>query len=1077
MEKKLMLMLSCLFLMVGTALAQTKISGSVLSEEDGEPVIGATVQVIGSQVGAPTDANGKFELTVPAGKKMLRVSYVGMETKEVAARNGIRVLLKSNSKSLDEVIVVAYGTAKKSAFTGSAAVMKAEDMEKVQVTNPVEALTGKVSGVQINTATGQPGAGTTNIRIRGISSINAGNAPLIIVDGAPYDGDLNTINSQDVESMTVLKDAASAALYGARGANGVILITTKSGKKGEATITVDAKWGQNSRAIPDYKYVTSAAKYYEMYYGALNSYATNALKYNTQDAYNFAVSHLTDNSDYGLGYNVYTVPNGQNLIGTNGKLNPNATLGRKYTYNGQEFYLTPDDWTDETYNNSLRQEYNVSASASNDRGSFFASVNYLNNKGLVVASGYKRLSSRLKADYQLKDWLKVAGNFSYAHHDMDYFRTDEDGSTGSSGNAFALTTVAPIYPMYVRDGNGNIMYDSNAKLNIYDYGDGAVNGMYRPYIQQANPVSAYQLDTHNGEGNTFSATGSAEIRFLKDFKFTSTNSVNVDETRYTLTTNPYYGQYASSKGEVTIEHDRNYGYNLQQLLTWRHTYGLNNIDLMLGHEYYKFKSYTLYGSKSNQFSTDNTELNGAIKNGDVGSYNRVYNVEGFFGRAQYDYDGKYFGSFSFRRDGSSYFDPDHRWGNFYSFGGAWLINKEKFFHADWVDELKFKASYGEQGNDQIGNSTRGYDLYTTTYNITNSNGNVSIVAKTLGNKNISWEKSGNFNMGFDFSLFKNRLSGSIEYFARKTTDMLFYFPVAVSYGYTGYYDNVGDMTNKGIEVELNGTIIDTRDLQWEGHLNLTSYRNRVTKLADANKTTTVDGKTGFVTSIGDNPYFIAEKTAMYTFYMPKYAGVNKETGESMWYKDVTDDKGNVTGEETTTKYSDATKHLCGSALPDVYGGFGTSVKYKGFDASIDFTYQIGGKVYDQSYAASMASPTTNSKGRTFNVDLLNAWTPTNTDTDIPRLQFGDTYSASMSDRFLTNASYLSLQNFTVGYSLPKSVISKMYLTKVRFYVSGENVWTWSKRQGLDPRQSVNGNNSGAYYSPIRTISGGITVSF
>ena len=419
MEKRLTLILASLFLCVGMALAQTAVTGTVVSQEDGQPVIGATVRVAGTQTGTVTDADGRFSLSLPSGHNKLQVSYVGMETQEVTVRGrNVNVTLLPVRTDLDEVMVVAYGTSTKSAFTGSAAVIDAEEINKAQVTNPVDALVGKVSGVQLYNPSGQPGQSSTSINIRGISSINAGTQPLIIVDGAPFEGDLNTISNQDIESMTVLKDAASAALYGARGANGVILITTKSAKKGQATITLDAKWGSNSRAIPSYHTVDSPAKYYEMWYAGLNNYAQNQLGYSADMAAKFANQHLTDASNYGLGYNVYTVPQGEYMIGANGKLNPNATLGNLVTgVDGNQYYITPDDWTDATYNNGLRQEYTLTATGATDRSNFYGSLNYLSNEGITTNSDYERISARLKADYQLKPWLKLGGNFSYSHYD------------------------------------------------------------------------------------------------------------------------------------------------------------------------------------------------------------------------------------------------------------------------------------------------------------------------------------------------------------------------------------------------------------------------------------------------------------------------------------------------------------------------------------------------------------------------------------------------------------------------------------------------------------------------------------
>ena len=1056
MDKRLMTLVAGLTLSTSMAFAQSQISGKVTSSEDGSPVIGASIKVAGTNTGTVTDIDGNFALNAPAGAK-LEITYIGMQSKSVKAGRNMMIVLDADDHALDEVMVVAYGTAKKSSFTGSAAVLKSDEIAKISNSNAVSALTGKVSGVQINAATGQPGQESFNIRVRGISSINAGNAPLIVVDGSPYDGDMNSINPSDIASMTVLKDAASAALYGARGANGVVIITTKSGREGSTSFTFDAKWGSNSKALPDYNIVKSPAKYYETWYAALNNYAQNKLGYSASEAYGWANKNMINSADYGLNYNVYSVPTGENLIGVNGKLNPNATLGNVINYKGQEYMLMPDDWRDATYQNGLRQEYTLTATANSTQGSFYGSANYLKNEGITMGSDYARFTGRMKADYQIKSWLKVSGNMNYTHSNSNYLGGDGDGA--DSGNMFAVNSVAPIYPLYIRDGKGNIMLNQTTKMNSYDYGDGTVIGLMRPIFQQSNPISDVQLETNNVEGNAFNAVGSAEVRFLKDFKFTSTNSTMVDESRQSNLSQPFFGQPAKSNGYVSKAHTRRWSYNFQQLLNWHHQFGEHDVEAMVGHEYYRTRYYVLAGSKSNIFSIYNSELDAAIVDGSISSYTTDYNTEGFFGRAQYNYAQKYFGSFSYRRDASSRFDPDNRWGNFWSFGGAWILSKEKWFESSWIDELKLKASYGEQGNDNIGDY-----LYTDRYSIGNSNGSISLKpSSTKGNRKISWEKGGNLNIGTEFSLWKGRLTGSVEYFYRKTTDMLAHFSLPVSYGYSGYYDNVGDMRNSGVELELNGDIIRTKDFTWSANFNFTAYKNKITSMPDEKKAITVDGVKGYAS----DGYFYGEGQPIYTWYMAKYAGVDKETGEALYYKD------SENGETTTTNASEATMHLCGTALPDAYGGFGTSVSYKGFDFSMDFTYQLGGKIYDSSYSSLMSI----SRGRSFHADLLDAWTPSNTSSDIPRIQYGDSYAAYTSDRFLVSGSYLSLQDVTLGYTLPRALCSKIGINKVRVYATGSNLWLWSKRQGLDPRQSITGATSNAYYSPIRTISGGITVTF
>ena len=1075
--KKLFLLLVAVLSISLCASAQTRtVKGVVVYAGDQEPLPGATILPVGGGNGVATDLDGKFTLEVPAKVTKLNVSYVGMVTKQVTITSGeMRIELTNSENNLDEVMVVAYGTAKKSTYTGSAAVVKADDINKVQSSNATNALNGRVSGVQLNNASGQPGATSPTIRIRGISSISAGNAPLYIVDGAPYDGDINNISSQDIESMTVLKDAASTALYGARGANGVIVITTKKGKQGEAKVSLDAKWGANTRATQDYNFITSPAQYYEAYYGALkNYYLGNGMT--DVAAHAQANASMIYGDGTGLGYNVYNVPEGQYLIGVNGKLNPNATLGN--VVNG--YYLTPDNWLDEAYKNSLRQEYNLAINGGTDRSSFYASLSYLDNEGITANSDYQRFTGRMKADYQVKNWLKVGGNFSYSRYDANSL--GEDGASNSSANVFAYATqMAPIYPLYVRDAQGNIMKDDNG-FAIYDFGSKDNAGLSRPFLSGANPYATNQLDTDNYEGNAFTAQGFFEVKFLKDFKFTWNSGVTIDETRSTSFTNPYYGQYATSNGISTISHSRSTAQNHQQLLTWGRQFGKSNVDVMVGHEYYAYNYKYLYGSKSNFFDPNNTELAGGIIESGTNSYQSDYNTEGFFGRVQYDFDGRYFASASFRRDASSRFHPDNRWGNFWSAGAAWNIAKEDFFTAEWVDLLKYKLSYGSQGNDNITNY-----LYTNTYEIVNSGGNPSAVPYRMGNKDITWESQGNFNTGIDFGFWNGRFSGTLEYFYRKTTDMLFSFPLPPSMGYTSYAANVGDMRNQGVELELQGTPIATRDFSWDLRLNLTHYKNKITYLPEERKTMECSGVEGY----SSGSYYYGEGISLYTFRMRQYAGVN-ENGESMWYYDAEEPRVDAAGQpvmgedgkqvmdkvrKTTTQYDDADYYLCGTALPDLYGGFGTTLNFKGFDLSVDFGYQIGGQVYDGDYAGMMSSPTASSKGTNFHADIFKSWSTANPNSNIPRFQFGDSYSTASSDRFLTDASYLSLNNINFGYTLPLAVTRKAGMDKVRIYFAADNIWVWSKRQGLDPRQSITGSVTNSYYAPIRTLSGGLSVTF
>ena len=1118
MGKKLWMFLACMLMTASMAFAQKQIAGTVVDAESGEPLIGVAVRVPNTTIGVITDANGKFSVNLPAGQKNLNFSFMGMKPATLSARNGMVVRLETDTKAMDEVMVVAFGQAKKSAYTGSAKVVGSEDLEKAQVTSVTEALAGAVPGLQLSSGNGAPGS-NPSIRIRGFSSINAGQAPLIVVDGAPYGGDLSTINPNDVESMTVLKDAASNSLYGARGANGVIMITTKKAKAGkDAVITVDAKWGANTRALPQYNVIKSPAQYYETHYEAMKNYYVNQ-GMSANNAWLTANQFLCGNQgDGGLGYNVYTVPEGQQLIGINGKLNPAATLGRVVNYKGKDYLMTPDNWLDESTQTGLRQEYNVSANGANERGSFYASMGYLSHEGITVASDFQRFSGRMKADYLIKKWAKIGMNMSYAR--FNYNTLSNNGSETSSGNIWApALQTAPIYPFFMRDGQGKIMVDENG-ITRYDYGNGLNGGYSRPFISDAHPYSDATLNTYNNEGNETTGNFFADFYLAKGLTATVNGSYMLNEARYTLVYNPYYGQFDTTGGTIIKEHDRYFDYNLQQLLNYTTTIkDHHNLSILVGHEYSNSRAYSLSAEKSKMFSQDIKELGAAVLDEkSAASSKSTYNNEGYFARAMYDYDERIFVSGSFRRDASSRFAPENRWGNFWSAGAAWRLAKESWFpKTNWLNELKVKASIGSQGNDGIGSY-----LYTDRFDVNNAGGNAATSFAGKGSRDITWETNTNINAGLEFGLWNDRLTGSIEYYNRKTTDMLFAFYVAPSMGYSSYWDNVGDMLNTGVEFDLAATIVKNKDFQWDVNVNGAWLKNRVTKLDDEKKVTklrTLGGKTynGYV----DGGQFVTEGAALYSARLKEYAGIYSEdtykqtwtqeqvekdngaaydptlAGSSMWYKEVEhndpvkDANGNNVKDEkgadvintwyenvTTTEWSDASYYMTEkSGIAPFYGGFGTTLTFKGFDLSAQFSFQIGGYGIDATYQTFMSNPTTSSTGYNYHADLLNAWSVDNQGSDIPRLMLNDEYSAAGSTRFLTNKSYLNIENINFGYTLPKDVVSKIGITSLRLFAAAENVFYWSKRQGYDPRQSFSGSANATRYAPIRTISGGVKIVF
>lgn len=1053
--RKFTFMLALLTLYASAVSAQiTRVKGHVLSREGGEPIIGAAVMVEGTNIATITGVDGDFVLDgLTPECEQVTVSSIGYEPKTLDIAAEMRIFLDVKYELMDEVIVVAFGKQKRESFTGSASVVNSSAIESKQATSPLEVLKGLVPGLQMTDNNSVSSGADPQIRIRGYSSLNANNEPLIVLDGLPYSGYLSDINPADIENMTVLKDAASNALYGARGANGVIMITTKNAQRGDTKVSFDAKWGVNTNARVEYDLISNPGEYYEAFYMAHR----NNFQYRQENPLSALQAHLNANAmiarngeQGGLGYVVYSVPQGELLIGSNGKLNPHAVLGNRVSYNNEIYTLYPDNWLKEGTRNGLRQEYNLSLTGGNEKFSVMASLGYLGNQGISKANDYERVSAKLKMNYQAYSFLRVGANAGYTNSLSD-----------ALGAVFATPyNIAPIYPLYVRDGDGNILYDSRGPRYDNGYYD---MGLERYAELNGNSIQDDRYDINSNNSNAFNIQGFATFDFLKYFHLTVNGSVYITENRTKSAYNPFYGYSVISGGSTSVGHYRTTDTNFQQLLNFNRTVGGHSIDALLGHEYSRNLVTGLWATSRNIANYDwNTEISGAIVRSDQGSYRSLYNVEGFFGRVQYDYESRYFGSVSYRLDGSSNFHPDHRWGNFWSVGGAWIISKESWFpKTPVVNMLKFKASYGEQGNDGIGSFR-----YTDIYDITNSNNNIAYSFARKGSEDITWESVGNFNTGFEFELLGSRLNGTVEYYWRKTTDMLMYFSSPWEIGYDGYYDNVGDMANTGIEATLSGDIVRSKNVNWNVGVNISLQRNRITYIPEAKAGRTIDGHKGYI----DGSVFYGEGLPIYTYYTKRYAGVD-ESGRALYYRDG--ENGQM---ETTNEYQLADYYLCGDAMPKAFGGFNTSLSLFGVDVSAQFDYSVGGKKWDSGYQGLMFAPTNISNGAGIHRDVFKAWTPENTGSDIPMYYYGDSYSAATSDRFLQKADYLAFRSLSVGYTFPQSLSRKLKMEKLRLYALCENVAYWTTRKGFDPRTGLTSGSYGGY-APIRSISGGLQIQF
>ena len=1073
--KKLFLLLVAILSIGLCASAQTRtVTGSVLDATTEEPLVGASVVPTGSSTGVVTDYDGNFTIVIPASVSNLTVSYVGYNASTVAVGNGkLTVLLQPASNVLDDVIAVAYGTAKRSEYTGAASVVKAEQLEDALVTTVTDALTGRVSGVQTLSSNGQPGSEPT-VLIRGVGSINASSTPLYVVDGVPYSGDIAAIPATDIEALTVLKDAASAALYGARGANGVILITTKRGKEGQARITVDARWGGNSRAIPNYDVVTDSRQYIEQVYKAHYMTGMQTLGYDTAAARQYALGQLWPS----IGYQTWTAPAGQAIIGADGRFNPNATPG--YYNAAAGYYYLGDDWS-EQLQNGFRQEYNVNISGGTDKFTYYLGANYLDNAGIIANSDYKRLSTRANVDYQARKWLKLGTNLTYTY--VNTGSPDGQTEAGSTGNSFLYANaMAPVYPMYVRDANGNIQYNSTYGRKIYDFGDSQF-GARRNYMPMGNPAGTLEYDLNEYLMDIFDGKWYALITPIEGLTINGNIGYFVDNTRNHYVANSLYGQQASNGGQAGQVQSRTSTINYQALAEYQRTFNnVHNASLMVGYESYGMHSENVQAIGSNLYNPGQWAVNNTIdQRRGYGSYSE-YSTRGFFGRAKYNYDSRYFFAATFRRDASSRFAPDKRWGNFWSASVAWEIAKEPFMEEfkQNVDHLKFKFSFGQNGNDNVGN----YYAYLDQYTLTGSDGVFSDATLAYkGNPDLTWETSNNLNVGFDFSFWKGKLSGTAEYYQRQVSDMLFNIPVSPSLGYSSIPMNIGSMRNNGFELELNYNPINTKDIQWDIWANLTLPNNKVLKLSPD----ILNGRNEWLTG----NYIFKEGQSRYQLYLVDYAGVDPDTGEALYWarEEAKDAEGNTIVENGMTVYKDeeyattdysyartSNRKNTGNIMPKGYGGFGTTIKAYGFDASVTFAYQFGGRIIDYGYMDYMHGMETTNIGMNIHKDLLNAWSQKGDVTDVPRLSTTDQYSNATSTRFLTSSNYLSLNNVTVGYTIPTSLCKKLMIESIRVYCAAENVALWSKRKGLDPRQGFV-SSSNDTYSPIRSISGGIRLSF
>lgn len=1118
--KRVILLFSALVLCIGVAFGQeATISGTVV-DAAGEPVIGASVQVKGAEaIGTTTDFDGNFTIKLPAGNKTLVFKSMGLNTVEMAAKNGMRVTMSEEVTEIEEVMAVAYGTSTKKSFAGSATVVKGETLEKKNPSDVTKALAGEVAGVQVVSSSGQPGS-TASVRIRGIGSISSSMSPLYVVDGIPFDGDISGIDPSDIASTTVLKDATATSLYGARGANGVILITTKKGNSGEGKIDIDVKYGGNMRLIPMYETITDPQRYVELCWEGLANQLGSGEKAS-------AVLFKSGSGGLPAAYNRWTLPGDKLVDPYTGKFFDGVQLKQGYIDDPEK------GWKDAIFRNGDKVEANLKIHGGSEKTTYYTSFGYLKDEGYYIGSDFDRLTARVNVDHQAKKWLKGNLNMSYA-----YSHYNAPGQSGNMNNGFAYVNECPaIYPVFLRDANGYRLYDSKitnpdgSHPYAYDYGDVDQNGnvIGRKYGNGINPAGALQYDKDRTESHQLAANGMLEVTFYKGLKLQTNFGVQFVGSNNSDLTNCYYGD-AAGVGRISKTQSNYLSFTWNQILSYTTDFNGrdHNLDVFVAHETGYVSSSSMYASQNYTARPEGLELSNAIEMSGIASQTNKATLESYFAQAKYNYKQRYFFYGNLRADGSSRFAPGRRWGVFGAVGLAWMVTNESFMEdVDVLRNLKIKASWGSLGNQNIS-----LFMYTNQYAINNVDGQVGYSLGYIGNPDITWEHSSMWNAGFEMSLSKYA-DIEFDYFHKTTDNMLFSRAVAPSLGYSSYYVNEGAMVNQGVEFQVNVHAVDMKQVKFDIRLNGAYYDNKITKMPLDNNEKPLDWSNGF--SLGHSPY---------DYYTTEYCGVDGATGEALYtlyynpadlvqgtfneaydyissvhryilehwvtdeakYNELVSkgqycvlvdkatqqkylDNPNLILEKTTTKnYNYASSFYIGkSAIPKLQGGFGFDLSVYGVELNASFQYSLGGYGSDAAYELLMHS---GPSGETnWHKDIENRWTSEigekwssmsaeERSKVIPRLSNGeDNYANSGSTRFVNSSDYLTLSNIRIGYSFPKKWMEKAHLNSLSVFVSGDNLFCLSIRKGYIPMASFTGSSDTYQYSPLSTIMGGIKISF
>ena len=1051
------LVLVLLFFSVALGFAQERtITGTVTQAVDGLPLPGANVIVKGTARGVQTDFDGNYSIKAQQGEVLI-FSYVGLKTIEmtVGASSVIDVALESDNQ-LDEVVVVAYGTQKREAIVGAVDVIKADVIENQQVTSPLRALQGTVAGINLITSGGQPGT-NPNFVIRGFGSFNGANSPLIVVDGAPFNGNLNTISQDQIESVSVLKDAASASLYGSRAANGVVIITTKRGKRNSgASVKIRSQYGFSNPAVGIHDTV-GPDDYLRLMWQALR----NTNQYEFGQSATLAASNASNQLIPTLGYNPYGV---NNPIDTNGNLVSGANL------------LWNTNWEDEVLRDNVpRINHTISLSGGGEKSNYFFSLDYLNEDGPVITSDFERIASRVALDSQVNDWLKVGLTSGYSRSTSN----NPDQTSGSTTQTISwIYNLNSIYPVFAHDENGNLVLDSNGNP-FYDLGNGNdASGNTRP-VQSVNYtrptlggehiLASILFGTEKRTRTNFLGSAYGEIEFLNDFKFRSTfNYENFVFDSHSFN-DDLFGAAANVNGRVSKSRSVTTTLNAIQSLNYTKAFGKHNVSADAIFEANTTATDTFRASATGFLPGQEEFGNGTVAES-FGGIRLEQRIISYLGRLAYNFDNKYFIEGSFRRDKSSQFNQEFNTGEFFSVGASWNVTKESFMdNVSWLNNLKFRASYGELGNINIPGGFFPVSLLFQGANFNNivlspvEGQPANLLSSVLPDPELQWETSITTNFGMDFTIFDGALSGSVEYFNRESKDLIQDISTTPSSGVPTVRANAGTIQNKGWEVTLNSDIINKGDFSWSVGGNFSILKNEIKEVSP------------FTDRLIQGTKLWAPGNSLFEFFLREWAGVNPANGDALWYVDVTDANGNVTGRTVTNDYDAATRYETGKeSLPDFQGGFNTAFRYKQFDLSALFNFSVGAYILDTDYSGLVNN--FDAIGSSAHPDNFNAWTQPGDITDFPRLTTANNNFNSQSTRWLFKNDYLRLKSLTVGYNLPDSALEKIGLSTVRVYFQGDNLLTWQSHGGIDPEQAFNGLT--ANRSPLqRTFTFGTLIEF